>query len=231
MSRAKKSKDERSRNRIKPILFNTPMVKAILRGDKTQTRRIVKPPIEGDLDTKFKLIRANSKREYEITNGNGETWLRKPKYAVRDELWVRETFFDCSAFKQADVFREVEGNYLYRADDTFIGCHRWKPSIFMPREAARIHLIVTKVRLERLQDMTDEDAIQEGILSQQPADQGDKTSYFLYPSGKAKDDKWVDDPITSFCSLWESIHGRSSWEENPLVLVYEFQEYDPLLPF
>jgi len=120
-----------------PILFNTDMVKAILDGRKTQTRRIIKPqPFLGD---KFQ---------------NYEPQVGKCPYGYEgDRLWVRETF--------AEPFGKGMG-VIYRADYGE-NLHTWKPSIFMPRWASRITLEVTAVRVERLQEISGKDAQQEGF--------------------------------------------------------------------
>ena len=131
---------------MKPILFNTQMVHAILDGRKTQTRRIVKPqPQSYSFDG----------RVYVFNEGE----LPKPQYQPGDILYVRETW--------AENTIPHSGNYAgieYRAD--YYGGRepilRWRPSIHMPREAARIFLRVTDVRVERLQHITRADAISEG---------------------------------------------------------------------
>lgn len=126
----------------KPILFNADMVRAILDGRKTQTRRVIKPA------------------PFDITFEN-----REPQYHIGDTLYVRETW------KQYTIGTAGPGlidGYLYKADEPqdtsgMMVEGRWHPSIHMPKDAARIWLKVTDIRCEQLNDMTEEDAIAEGF--------------------------------------------------------------------
>ena len=163
--------------KIRPILFNTEMVRAILAGRKTATRRLTK--------------------------------TQKPPATVGDILYVRETWGDYQECQDGGC-----GYYLYRADypDTAttyqhdgMTCDlpRWRPSIHMPKAAARIWLKVTDVRVERLQEITDEEAEKEGCF--------DYTSTAL-----------------GFCYIWDSTIKKSDldrygWEVNPWVWVIEFE--------
>ena len=210
----------------KPILFSTEMVQAILEGRKTQTRRIIKPqPKEGIITTAFDFKKGfyASKIKIEENPDRFEiTKLFKPKYQTGDILWVRESFFNCSSFKEYPLFSEIKGNFCYKTND-FIGCHKWKPSIHMPKEAARIFLEVTNVRVERLQDISEEDAIAEGIDKK-----GDLYfNYFeskLLGKGLPKEYFYKEIPKVSFMSLWSKINGIDSWKANPWVWVYEFKQ-------
>jgi len=196
---------------IKPILFSTPMVQAILDGRKTQTRRII------DVDSNFEyrgVIIGDGKR-----NGNHlfiigpNKWTEiKPKYQPGDILWVRETWQqEAREFENENGKGWVfTGKYIYRADGAQlpIGSEafgKWKLSIHMPKEAARIFLKVTDVRVEKLQDISAKDAIAEGVESRLP-DCGIAQSQFQV--------------------LWQSIHGSDSWHSNPYVWVYSFEKVD-----
>lgn len=164
----------------RPILFSAPMVRAMLAGTKTQTRRVAKP-----------------KRSIEPMTDEC------PYGQPGDLLWVRETWawYGC----ERDP-REV----LYRADTSNLpeSHGRWRPSIHMPRWASRITLRVTGVRVERLQDITEVDAIAEGA---QP---------FRLPCHPQRETlRHVD----GFALLWESINGAGSWDANPWVWVVEFE--------
>lgn len=196
-----------------PILFSTEMVKAILEGRKTQTRRI----------KNLKEINLNP-ASWRYVSKLGGSWKDKAKYIFRfinptgrpvniaspyglpgDRLWVRETFL---------VERSQHKDfYEYKADysNTFAGDVCWKPSIFMPREACRILLEVTDVRVERLQDISEEDAIAEGISLPNYAEQAIKDIFFPEPSA-------------IYSELWESINGKGSWDKNPWVWVIEFKK-------
>ena len=162
----------------KPILFNTEMVKAILDGRKTQTRRLVKAP-----DWNIKTIPDWANRK-SIESGiffwvvgqrakSGTAIKIKPPCKPGDILWVRETW---NGLKTGNEKFGWHKTFWYKADDVDENPDdKWRPSIHMPREAARIFLKVKDVRIERLQDMSEEDAISEGYSGVCP---GAHTVYF-----------------------------------------------------
>ena len=165
----------------RPIIFSAPMVRAILEGQKTQTRRILKG------STEHKELHKNSKGWGEIC-----------PYGKRgDKLWVREIWAKMQS-----------GVVAYRADINGEEKLKWKPSIYMPRAASRITLQITDVRVERLQDISEADAIAEGCV----AEEGDEEDGFLF---KASD---------QYALLWEEINGEGSWDKNPWVWVIEFKK-------
>lgn len=192
--------------KTKPILFSTPMVQAILEGVKTQTRRIVKFPNNWDNKTVYPNGKFGLK--YGVFEDNELLLFRLfPKYEIDDILWVRETF---QKVNQTFIYK-ANNKLMYDNDaykEIFPGL-KWKPSIFMSKEAARIFLKVTNVRVERLHDITESDAIAEGIKSIDNV-------YYDYLS-----DKFYRKPYESFCTLWQKINGN--WHENPFVWVYEFE--------
>jgi hypothetical protein len=194
---------------MKPIIFSTPMVQAILDGRKTQTRRIVKPqPSSG--------IRKSVFVKSGLEDGHGREI--KPRYQPSDILWVRETWYyeehmhDLTEGEPDLASGRYSHRYVYKADNrdypvnVGVGEHGWKPSIHMPREAARIFLQVTNVRVERLQDITEEDAIAEGMSKT-------LVDGVTFISAKGK-----------FHALWDTLYAKCgySWENNPWVWVYEF---------
>lgn len=194
--------------KLKPILFSTEMVQAILEDRKTMTRRVIKP--------QPKEI-GNDKLLFEDRERTKVSFLNECKYQINDILWVKETYFDSTNHKDAILFKDSE-KFIYKADGTFIGCHKWKSSLFMPKEAARIFLKVTNIRVERLHDISEEDAIAEGV--EKIADYGN-TGYKLYTEPDAA---YSDiDALDSFESLWTAIKGEDSWKENPYVWVIEFE--------
>jgi hypothetical protein len=134
-----------------------------------------------------------------------------PEHKKGDVLWVRETFW-------LDSFT---GDFEYKADGkSYISSKGfWKPSIHMPKEAARIFLEVIDVRCERLQDISEVDAIAEGVerISVTP---------FVHRFKNYVDDEELEFAESSFRTLWESINGVKSWGENPFVWVYEFKQVD-----
>ena len=189
-----------------PIIFSGPMVRAILDGRKTQTRRVVKP------------------QPYQIETSwlrpvPGEWWKhlrpRLPYGIPGDRLWVRETWAE-----YVDVESGVHDDerFCYRATDKMMLPVKWRPSIHMPRWASRITLEVTGVRVERLQEISEADARVEGVgrdtnpcdhVRQSCADIG-----CLGPTHRA-----------SFCELWDTLNAKRgySWESNPWVWVVEFK--------
>lgn len=219
--------------KYKPILFSTPMVQAILEGRKTQTRRIVKKKYS-NTDLEFRtdkygtaLVEIN-KYEPPIKMPDGKTRRKlrffeysKPKYQVGDILWVRETWFS-TRFDCLDLLKTGITNHLrYKADNNYdpkkdcVG-RKWKPSIHMPREAARIFLKVVSVRAERLQDISEQDAFAEGVIKE----------HSPIPAGANWSDTLGKASLKAFQSIWKDIHGEKSWEENPFVWVYEFKRIE-----
>lgn len=189
-----------------PILFSTPMVQAILAGRKTQTRRVIKSRHESGL---FQVSRRKSDGQIisieslDWDERNCEKNITCPYGQPGDLLWVRETF----------VYRDKHDKYYYKADypDSDPYAHSgWKPSIHMPKAAARIWLEVTNVRAERLQDITEHDALQEGMSIRYDKDE----------DGLVVKDKRNTE---AFEELWQSINGTESWEANPWVWVVEFK--------
>lgn len=201
---------------FKPILFSTEMVQAILAGRKTQTRRIIKiktTPFIENLSEESMKKHLESPGAREIYGG----------YNAGDILWVRETSFEITErLRSFPLFQNytVDEKFLFKTDSPDIGCHNWKPSIFMPKEAARIFLKVTNVRVERLQDISEVDAIDEGIRKCTLDGCEDLWENYNGFMGfyEAKD---------SFQSLWQSINAKKHpWESNPWVWVYEFERIE-----
>ena len=196
----------------KPILFKGEMVRAIRCVDnpKSQTRREVNPQPEGNDEIGFSGERPPC-----------------PYGQVGDRLWVKETF--STDFKNYYPHDPI----WYRTDDDRASLieHRngvqgiwspeskqfvpfkWKPSIFMRRAFSRLTLEITKIRVERLRDISEEDAIAEGV---QPLSHGFK-NYLVA-------DLQCGDARMSYMSLWESINGEGSWAKNPWVWVIEFKK-------
>ena len=207
--------------RVLPILFNTDMVRAILDGRKTVTRRVVKgcnvrddQEINKNLAGKFEL--------YNITERCGipQRVILNPLCRAGDILYVRETWNTNPLYDYGDEPNE----YVYKVDyDGHAGDFGWKPSIHMPKEAARIWLKVTDVRVERLKDITDEQAMKEGFSGIRCRCGG--TAYACadcYNSG------WIEPPFVGFMYTWDSTIkkadiDRYGWDTNPWVWVVEFE--------
>ena len=186
---------------MKPILFNTEMVRAILEGRKTVTRRVVKPQPPATSVVRKRSCAWDWSFWADCDMGH----LMKPPYHPGDILWVRETWA-----------KSMAGTFMYRADDKAIMVERWHPSIHMPREAARIFLRVTDVRPERLNDITDVQAKAEGVSMPLPAQKDPE--YAEYIGGY-----WG-----AFADLWDSTIKPKDiptygWEANPWVFVIEFE--------
>lgn len=213
---------------IKPILFNAEMVRAILDGRKTCTRRVIKPQPQSGLcytyggshkDCIGKWTYPNRGahklwgEEYKLPENIKDEELSKrwnPPYHTDDILYVRETWSEgCE-----------EGTYIYRASDKLADLPTFKesskliyhPSIHMPKEAARIWLKVKNVRVERLQEVSAESALAEGA---------DK---YIHTNGGLDENM----TITSFIGIWNSTIKKSDldsygWSANPWVWVIEFE--------
>ena len=209
---------------FKPILFSTPMVQAILEGRKTQTRRsVIKQPTQKEFlpelfNDELGVLYVGYKGLSKYLTGKV-----KSRYQQGDILWVRETWH-----KVHDSSTRQFLNYGYKANWSYgIYSHPknkgiWNASIHMPKDAARIFLEVTNVRCERLNDISENDAIAEGIETFYN-EEWDKISYKDYLK---TDNTRTSSPIHSFASLWRSINGKDSWELNPFVWVYEFKLID-----
>lgn len=202
--------------RERPILFSAPMVRAILAGRKTQTRRAISP---------HSFRAAGAPDHAQAITFDGERWqygdndgyhdMRPPpcRYGERgDRLWVRETW-------RADGYRPADT--IYRADFSEAhlaevkGLVPWRPAIHMQRARSRIALEITAVRAERLYAITIVDEIAEGV-----------THYRCgHPdcSGPGGEAGMHYGPRGAYFELWEQINGKGSWDENPWVWVVEFR--------
>ena len=187
---------------MKPMLMNSEMVKAILAGRKTVTRRLIKERHLCVLDSPY------HKEHSEVPDKVLLEKLCESPYQPGDVLYVRETWCKGSLNGGAD-------QYFYKADDNDFHC-QWRPSIHMPKEAARIFLRVTGVRVERLQDITLDDAIAEGCQGK------------FIGSGECVGAGWEILPEDEFADLWDSTIKKSDldkygWDANPWVWVIEFE--------
>lgn len=232
----------------RPILFSGPMVRAILDGSKTQTRRVVKNSYF-DLVDGYDRVDSGYWRSW-VDPGSGALASHDVKcpYGVEGHLlWVRETW--------ADVNSESGPSIMYRADndmrtwqdfstsfgpdygagpsmdyDSYPGDytmwwsdlmngepdHKWKPSIHMYRWASRITLEINSIGIERLNDISHDDCLSEGVSgSRRTKEDGQQ----LLPAGNSM-------ARQRFCNLWESINGEGSWSLNPWVWVVKFHRVE-----
>ncbi len=217
---------------FKSILFSTEMVQAILDGRKTQTRRILKSRHESGRFAICKNI--DGQVEQICSLGWDEENVEKdnicPYGHPGDVLWVRESW-NVTTLISSTSKSDVLGTKTirYKADnDQFNRCTKrsmkWKPSIYMPKEACRLFLKVKNVRVERLQDITEEDAIAEGIEYNNGKINNTLSGYRFYVNTEPKSIVPLTKcPINSFRSLWEKINGIQSWKTNPWVWVISFE--------
>lgn len=191
------------------------------------TRRIVKPQppkeaVAPVLENGWWMWqRFNAERRHFDGKTTEKLWDRRCPYGVPgDRLWVKETFYETESAPFDDGKLSVD--VLYRADGDFdgdmhhAGC-KWQPSIHMPRWASRITLEVTSVRIERLQDISVEDAIAEGVPT---------VGVNFVDFSKEPDEDGFSDPRASFETLWESLHGPGSWDANPWLWVIWFKRIE-----
>jgi hypothetical protein len=215
----------------RPILFSTPMVRAILEGTKTQTRRVFKvagQPITSPEEEIIQLQEGKVPNDFHYLSTGGLSGEYKCPYGIAgDILWVRETF---RTWKSPAPDSELD--YKYKADRCSETTGNWKPSIFMPKEACRIFLEIKNIRVERLQDISEADAKAEGVMRNFD-DMFKEERYKDYTPGAAKGYGHPDYdypewrcPISSFKSLWHYINGLESWNSNPFVWVIEFQKVE-----
>ncbi|HGK4862290.1 TPA: hypothetical protein ACXLWU_000118 [Yersinia enterocolitica] len=221
----------------KPILFNAEMVNAILSGRKTMTRRIIS---EKTLHLFGVAAGAGECHPLELCDERSQSYYLEfcPLGKPGDQLWVRECFSDLEDF---DFFNpsvpDVIPGYWYWAD----GNPEWgnwtkpKPSIHMPRRASRINLLITGVRVERLNDISEKDAMAEGITAKEVIIE---TRYeggghveitaerFFFVGG---DDEGYESAGEAFAELWDSIYGQKegeNWQANPWVWVINFERME-----
>ena len=203
---------------IKPMLFNTEMVRAILDGRKSCTRRLVKPQPDEKHTYPLGFVTDSTEKKdvgcfgFGIDEYGGSVQYAKPSYRTGDILYVRETF--------AQAARHI---FWYRADNAkYTKNILWRPSIHMPKEAARIWLKVTDVRVERLQDITEDGAKAEGINEEWARSWWTPTYYDPDSGG------YPEYRDTFAFEIWNNTIKKSDldrygWYANPYVFVIEFE--------
>lgn len=220
----------------RPIIFSGPMVRALLAGRKTQTRRIIRNMPEAP--SHDSVVHPNPKHEQPyfdaycgkrrtLLNPRGMSnywcwWTRddregrgcKIRYVPGDRLYVREAWAPLSACTHNDPGTQaMVDRGFYRADNATIDgeVDRWRPSIHMPRSASRLTLIVEDVKVERLQAISEADAIAEGMSEPSLRDLG----------GDLAQAAWSERQV--FGRLWSHLHGAGSWIDNPFVVALTFR--------
>jgi hypothetical protein len=231
----------------KPILFSTAMVQAILQGNKSMTRRVVKPQPQNMPNGAYLAKMPTPWLGYNIfylaTLSEGvitKYWQSKGYCLEGDTLWVRETWrerygmsyaFFNGCWQPVDDIREIEykagGSGFFNGALNLCPCEdvkiewgewsKWKPSIHMPRKAARLFLTVKNIRVERLHDITEEDAMAEGV--------GNDEDPYWKPSCNDPDSGGSPTYKKSFEYLWDLINSKRGygWDTNPWVWIVEFE--------
>lgn len=214
-----------------PILFSTPMVQAILEGRKTMTRRmnnlklINQNPDHWHISETWISLDGNETIHKIFANSqNGEIKIIKNPFGnPGDKLWVREKF-NINTVPTGYPYHYYADNDVFTDKDS----ERWKPSIHMPKSAARIWLEITDVRVMQLQYISKSDAKNEGVTpllmsSTQIIQYGQLYQNYLKPVGRFNDGVCA---ISSFYSLWCKINGEESFKSNPWVWVIEFKRIE-----
>ena len=196
----------------RPILFSAPMVRALLDGTKTQTRRVCKPAEAAGLsfvvEVPDPLERGQVYNGSHFGNEEGGVQFACPYGGIGDQLWVRETWAPLTT------------GHAFAADPVWTASPsgRWHPSIHMPRAASRIDLEVTGVRVERLQDISEADARAEGARECDPV--SGREVLLAGPSQRGSF-------VLHYRDIWEQINGAGSWDANPWVWVVMFRRVRP----
>ena len=226
----------------RPILFSAPMVRALLDGTKAQTRRVVK-------NTGLYAIDAAIHGQEVAKRELAALATQCPHGVPGDRLWVREEHFRFGHWEPVPGVRTKGGRQKWKfvadtpevryndnAPEAFRkGRHHKDPETpawhkrlarFMPRSASRITLELTAVRVERLQDISEADAVAEGII---PVPKTHAWGHQFWRDYRLSGDGTfcVDNPIDSYRSLWESLNGPGSWDANPYVWVETFRRVEP----
>jgi len=209
----------------RPILFSGSMVQAIQDGRKTITRRVIKPQPGNAIDR----VRFDADYNSWIDEAFDFVKKRKCPYGVPgDRLWVRETFWR----QPGEALPGLK--LIYKADnpDFMDGrtnpmtkrFYKWRPSIHMPRWASRITLEVIDVRVERVRDITEQDAKAEGISVLPLQSEDDHSAWYQSAPGVHQ----ARNARVSFASLWDSINAKRGygWDTNPWVWVVEFRRHE-----
>lgn len=214
----------------RPILFSAPMVRALLAGTKTQTRRALKPQPSEFVGGPGVTLRDGSPAPLIALDDSVEPYGREiacPYGQPGDRLWVRESFMPVP-LEAAPSTSQTHWSIAYAAggitellapsnyNPTLYDYERWTPSIHMPRWASRITLEITSVRVERLQEISIEDAKAEGAWGPDDSIVQKVADYF-------GTDIFSANPRKAFQMLWESINGPDSWAANPWVWAIEFR--------
>lgn len=232
----------------RPILFSAPMIQAMLAGRKTQTRRALKPQPTLGAPTRFQRVATCNRTfrsvwEAHDASGPVNAFHKPPfvdcqttTYAVGDRLWIREAW--CENLTRDGALYRADGDDVQLDDgDGFAVANKdgtlrspWRPSIHMPRAYSRLTLTVTDVRVQRLQEISEDDALAEGIRCEtvivgSNCNGGvhcEETADRYWNGAEPDDFEGLYNAVDSFSCLWDRINGPGSWEKNPWVAAYTF---------
>lgn len=191
----------------RPILFSAPMVRAILAGQKTMTRRVVKRNLSGRVEAKGKQWHVD----------DPDCVAACPYGIVGDRLWVREIFGHNKCLNCLIHYKATDPEWK---NNSINPNARWYPSIHMPRWASRINLEITGVKVERLNKISNDDILREGIRSE-------SCNICVHTGGSGCDSCFSI--LKPFRELWDSINGKTpgkSWDDNPYVWAVSFKRVD-----
>ena len=197
---------------MKGICFKEPLFIATIKGIKTQTRRLIKSR------TGFFCVCSADNGSVNVWQTDANGWLGdnlipvKPRYNVGEVLYLKEPYYDW------DEWCPEDGEISYKFDNPNKCVPFWNNKLFMPKRYARYFIKITAVRAERLQDISDEDCIREGIIEERI---WENHTWFTYCNGTYS----FTTPREAYKELINSIHGKGTWEENPFVWVYDYELY------
>ena len=211
---------------MKGICFKEPLFIATIKGIKTQTRRIINPQPDNIRSVSIKLMKSGV--DYQLITPKGipepaisfltcKNKYLKPRYKVGEVVYLKEPYvhFIEDGYK-VHVYKYMNDEAeLWEGGTGF----SWINKLFMPEIDARYFIKITAVRAERLQDISDEDCIREGIIEERIW--GNHTEWFTYCNGTYS----FTTPREAYKELINSIHGKGTWEENPFVWVYDYELY------
>jgi len=221
------------------ILFSAPMIRSLIAGTKRQTRRLIPQATQDAYSEYDDWCRSVSAGVPSARQWESDFYLARARFKAGDRLWCREsiTRFDKRSCDQHVWYRaghnhEVYANLAGRSDGEWPyqegpagGAPYNVPSIFMPRWASRLTLAVTEVRVQRLQDIGEEDAWAEGVCTW--TESRDKVPWGdISPEDRRSLVRNVyGDPITAYSHLWETLNGADSWRANPWVAAISFDRH------
>lgn len=211
-------------NHYKPLLVSTPLIPKIKEDIKTVTRRTVglqeinKNPDRWFFNMVYNTSKTHLSADFLLDKCSSKL-IKCPYGTIGTILWVRESFQEIGYTSDTDTEFFYKSDFLYNDDTPIDPGFKWQPSIHMPKKACRLFLQITNIGIERLQDITEKQAVAEGV-----------NKWFL---ALEKEDLYQDyldvsnhhnNALDSFKSLWQSINGLDSWANNPYVWVVEFKK-------